>query len=207
MEIQQTVQQERHRISRDLHDNIGAHTTALIASIEQLYKKAVEKDVQQSAQNVSENARNIMGSLRETVWVLNKDAITITNFADRFILYAQKMVQNYPDVQMHFHEDLIRDVTLTPVEALNIFRIMQEALQNALKHATPNNIKVSISSNDAVYVSVKDDGKGFDSATALRGNGLYNMRYRAKEAGYDLEILSGDSGTEISLKKNYSLAG
>ncbi|HEX8334393.1 MAG TPA: two-component regulator propeller domain-containing protein [Segetibacter sp.] len=203
LEIQQTVQQERQRISRDLHDNIGAHTTALIASVEQLHKKAVEKDVQQSAESVSENAKNIIGSLRETVWVLNKNAITITNFADRFILYAQKMLQNYPDVQRHFQEDLIKDITLTPVEALNIFRIMQEALQNALKHGNPKNISVLINSNDVVHVSVKDDGKGFDTASVVRGNGLYNMKYRAKEAGYELKILSDINGTEIILQKKY----
>jgi signal transduction histidine kinase len=206
MEIQQSVQQERQRISRDLHDNIGAHTTALIASVEQLYKKSETSEVQQSAQNVTDNAKNIIGSLRETVWVLNKDAITITDFADRYILYAQKMVENYPNVQVSFNEELVNDIVLTPVEALNVFRIMQEALQNTLKHADASSITVTINSNSAVYVSVKDDGKGFDTASAPKGNGLINMKYRAKEAGFELQILSGKNGTEMILQKsNFSV--
>jgi signal transduction histidine kinase len=93
------------------------------------------------------------------------------------------------------------------VEALNIFRIMQEALQNALKHASPKNVSVSINSNDAVYVSVKDDGKGFDTASVVRSHGLYNMDFRAQEAGYELKIISGENGTEVILQKRYSGAG
>lgn len=201
LEIQQTLQHERERISRDLHDNIGAYTTVLIASAEQLTSKTLQTSIQQSAQKVSENARNIMSSLKETIWVLNNDIITITDFADRFKLYAKKMLQNFANVQIMFQEQLDSDSILTPSEALNIFRVMQEALQNAIKHANPHHINILICSNATIRIAVKDDGKGFDIKKITSGNGLSNMQHRAKESGYELTISTNGKGTEVSLKK------
>lgn len=192
---------ERKRISRDLHDNIGAYATVLMANTEQLKKQASGHDIQQSAENVFENAQSIMHSLQGTIWVLNNDAITITDFADRFKLYAKKMLQNFPEIQIKFHEQLDNNAVLSPAEVLNIFRIIQEALQNAVKHAKPCHISVSVQSNNGIYISVKDDGKGFDTKNVRDGYGLHNMQHRAKEAGYKLNIFSDDEGTEVSLKK------
>ncbi len=201
MEIQKTVQTERERISRDLHDNIGAYASVLMASAEQLNSKITEPDAQQSLENVSENAKNIMGSLQQTIWVLNNEAITLTDFYDRFKLYAKKVLQNFDGVQITYNEQLNNDLILSPEEALNIFRIMQEALQNALKHGKPQHIIVSVNSDKTIYISLKDDGKGFNIHDANTGNGLFNMKHRAKEAGYTLSIISGDKGTEVGMQK------
>lgn len=58
--------------------------------------------------------------------------------------------------------------------------------------------------NDSRHLSVKDDGKGFDTKNVATGHGLYNMRHRAREAEYELNIFSNEEGTEITLKKNKS---
>ncbi len=206
LEIQRTVQLERERISRDLHDNIGAYATVLLASAEKLNNKSLQPETQKDVENVSENAKNIMSSLKETIWVLNNDAITITDFIDRFKLYAKKISSNFPNIHTNFKEELNKNFELSPVEALHLFRIMQEALQNAFKHANPQQITISIESNATLHISIKDDGKGFNATHITEGNGLYNMQHRAKEAGYMFNILSNDEGTEIVLKKNTSFA-
>jgi signal transduction histidine kinase len=56
-------------------------------------------------------------------------------------------------------------------------------------------------SNDAVHISIKDDGKGFNTDNVSLGNGLNNMQYRAMEAGYEINIFSSEKGTEIRLEK------
>jgi ligand-binding sensor domain-containing protein/signal transduction histidine kinase len=148
MEVQQTLQLERERISRDLHDNIGAFTTVLIASVEGLDHEASSLSFQQSVQSVSENAKNIMISLKETIWILNNDAITITDLIDRFKLYANKTSRNFPDVQIRFKEMLVTNQVLSPSESLNLFRIMQEVLQNAYKHANAKTITIFVQSSE-----------------------------------------------------------
>ena len=111
------------------------------------------------------------------------------------------MLHNYPQVQITFKEKLENDIILSPAEALNVFRIMQEALQNALKHAAPTQIDIFISSDRSIQFNLKDNGNGFDVNTVSNGNGLLNINHRANESGYKLEIRSNELGTEISLKK------
>ncbi|MCY7290836.1 MAG: histidine kinase [Ferruginibacter sp.] len=198
---------ERKRISRDLHDSIGAYATVLIANTEQLKKQVKGDSVQATAENVCESAQNIMGSIQETIWVLNNDVITITDFIDRVKLYSKKMLQHFPYIEIRFKEQLEIDFKLSPAEALHLFRIMQEGLQNAIKHANPKNIMVIVDSNEAVFISIKDDGTKFNKENVRNGNGLLNMQHRAKEAGYELKILSDNNGTEIILQKKPVYAG
>ncbi len=119
--VRSAEEKERKRMSRDLHDNIGAYATALMANTEQLKKHASTNGMQQSAENVSENAQDIMSSLQETIWVLNNDVITITDFIDRFKLFSKKMLQNFPEIQIRFKEQLDKDFELSPAEALHLF--------------------------------------------------------------------------------------
>jgi signal transduction histidine kinase len=205
MEIQQTLQFERERISRDLHDNIGAYATVLIANAEQMNQQASPRGFKQYAQRVSENAKNIMASLKETIWILENDAITITDLTDRFKLYANKAGRNFSETRISFKEQLVKARVLSPAESLNLFRIMQEALQNAFKHANAKNITIFVHSDDNTHISIKDDGVGFDADRTTPGNGLFNIKYRAKEAGYELTIISTEQGTEILLQKHGTL--
>jgi signal transduction histidine kinase/ligand-binding sensor domain-containing protein len=206
MEVQQTLQLERERISRDLHDNIGAYTTVLIAAVENMDQEVSPLSFKQCAQSVSDNAKNIMASLKETIWILNNDAITITDFIDRFKLYANKAGCNFSEAQISFKEKLVNNQVLSPSESLNLFRIMQETLQNAFKHANAKTITIFVHSDDTIYISIKDDGVGFDAGGNTPGNGLFNIKYRAKEAGYSLTIISTEQGTEITLQKNRAFA-
>ena len=204
--VRSAEENERKRISRDLHDNIGAYATVLMANTEELRKQASAPGVQEAVKAVSENAEHIIGSLRETIWVLNNDEITVTDFIDRFKLYARKMMESYRRVNIIFEEQLTNDAALSPAEAFNIFRIMQEALQNVLKHGAARNIVVKATSTEKFILSIRDDGKGFDIQNISHGNGLYNMQHRAKESGYAFNVFSGAGGTEVVLEKNNSLA-
>lgn len=202
IQLQQRVQTERQRISRDLHDNIGAYATVLIAGAEQIKQKTIDTNVQQSAELVTENAKHIMGTLQETIWVLNNESITVTDFCDRFKFYAKKMTQAFPHVQIQFNEKIKTDKELSPSKALNLFRILQEALQNALKYSNAHLITVCIESNEYISIKLKDDGKGFDQSLFQEGNGLTNMQHRANESGYNFKLTTGSSGTEIELNEN-----
>src|SRR5690606_20758087 len=93
------------------------------------------------------------------------------------------------------------EISFTSVQGMNIYRIIQEAVNNSIKYAECNRIEIAVfSQNDRLYISVKDNGKGFDEEKVEGGNGLRNMRKRAREINADFIFISTeDKGTEVQL--------
>jgi signal transduction histidine kinase len=85
--------------------------------------------------------------------------------------------------------------------SLQILRIVQEALNNSIRHADPQSITLSarfLQNINALKIEIYDDGKGFNPSVVM-GRGINNMRKRAREIGADLEITSSDKGTRLQL--------
>jgi signal transduction histidine kinase len=195
-------EQERKRIAADLHDNIGAYASAIRADVESLTGNRFENN-EQSLQNLQQHAQEIINSLRDTIWVLNKDNITITGISDRIKNYINKLQPSYPAIQINLCEVIEKDVRISSKHALNIFRIVQEAIHNALKHSGADTVQVTVSSNDAVSIQVTDNGKGMEGNTSTDGNGLLNMHARAREAGMKFFIIQAlPQGTSLLLQTN-----
>src|SRR5690606_8432728 len=94
------------------------------------------------------------------------------------------------------------DLTFTSVEGMNIYRIIQEAINNALKYADASAIDVQFKKvEDELFVSISDNGKGFDPSTVEEGNGLNNMKKRAHEIDGNVSIQSElTKGTTVQLQ-------
>lgn len=200
--IMEAEEQERKRIAADLHDNIGAYASAIRADVEKITENPFEKN-DQSLQNLQQHSREIINSLRDTIWVLNKDNITITGISDRIKNYMSKLQPSYPHIQFNISEGIENNVRISSQHALNIFRIVQEAIHNALKHSNADEINIFIGSNETLSIQITDNGKGVADNTNNEGNGLLNMHARAKEAGMGLAISSAaDKGTSLLLQTN-----
>lgn len=198
--IQQELKLERERISRDLHDNIGAYTSALISGIGRLN---INSKIKEETGDLYDYATNMMGYLRETIWVLNNEKLTLIAFTDRFKNYANRMVKNYENIQLKFNISLPEnEQILTPAESLNLFRILQESLQNSCKHANATTITFGYNYNKKHKFWVNDNGKGFEPLTKENQYGLQNMQARCNEIGFQLNIDSNESGTTIWLTEN-----
>ncbi|MGG9962083.1 tetratricopeptide repeat-containing sensor histidine kinase [Ferruginibacter sp. SUN106] len=193
---------ERKRIATDLHDNIGAYASAICADVEKIAGNVLSNNTI-SLQNLQQHSQEIINSLRDTIWVLNKDNITVTGLSDRIKNYISKLQSTYNQTHISLHEKIEKDARLSSKIALNIFRIIQEAVHNALKHSGAGNIDVSISSNSNIMIAVTDDGKGMEQANGSVGNGLINMKTRAKEIDMELTIESAkNQGTVLLLQSN-----
>ncbi|RYF91322.1 MAG: hypothetical protein EOO03_01655, partial [Chitinophagaceae bacterium] len=181
LKMEKELHKERSRIGRDLHGNIGAYTSALIAGLNRI--KPADELQHRSITDLKDYGSSIMGLLRETIWMLNAEELTVTAFADRFINYAMRINKNYPEIDFSFEEKISTDKKLQPAIMLHLFRILQEALQNACKHSEAGKIIIAIHSNETLEFMITDNGKGFDGNAARDHYGIDNMKDRAADAG------------------------
>ncbi|MGB0177249.1 MAG: tetratricopeptide repeat-containing sensor histidine kinase, partial [Owenweeksia sp.] len=197
------LQNERLRISRDLHDNIGAQMTYIISSLDKLewLQKNGKPGDAKSVSNLGEFARETMGQLRDTVWAMKQETLTIADLLSRLRIYCSK-IEELTSLRIEFL-DLQNSPSgkLETAMALDIYRIVQEALQNALKHSEATMVTVGFKLDKTHWnISVSDNGKGFERNNSQAGNGLLNMEYRCTEKGIGLVIKSiPGSGTTIEL--------
>lgn len=190
---------ERQRISRDLHDNMGAYTTALLSNVQQLKLHSIEQKV---VEKMEDNAQQILSSLRETIWMLNNKEISVSDLSDTFKNYCFKLLQNFDTIHFEAEESIENDKIIPAVKAIHLYKILQESFQNIMKHANASFIRFSLQSGDKLEITVADNGKGFISGQKSFGNGLGNMRWRAEEAGFMLAILSEQNiGTQVKISE------
>ncbi len=196
--ITSAEENERKRIAADLHDNMGAYASAIIANVDEMIQHQQElSDI--TLQHLKTNAGELMSNLRDTIWALNKEKISLIGISDRFKSYVHKIGRAYPDIKVEIEEKISKDVSFSPVQALNIFRILQEALTNALKHSHCSYIRICIACDETMNISVVDNGSGIDEHNLVKGNGIRNMQARAKESGFTLTVKRVSPGTEVLL--------
>jgi signal transduction histidine kinase/ligand-binding sensor domain-containing protein len=207
LEIQQQLEYERLRISRDLHDNVGAHLSYLITNIEWMLQhpdNRNEAEEKHRLQSLSEAGRNAILTLRQTIWAISNTELTVEEFADRFKQFALKMIEFNTQIHLHFTDEFDAPKTLSPATALNVFRICQEAFNNCLKHARCKNIYITFTSTPLLTFKfiIQDDGIGFSwEQGKQKGHyGLVNMEARAKETNAMLNIKSSlGQGTQLTI--------
>jgi len=205
IETQNKLQEQRLQISRDLHDNIGSQLTFIISSIDNLkYFDIAKEKLVSKFDNISGFTKNTITELRDTIWAMNKNAISvedlqirITNFIDNAQLATHGILFDFSiaDSINSSHE-------FTSVEGMNVYRIIQEAVNNAVKYAQAKQIIVHLKEeNSVLFFNITDDGKGFSVAEVHLGNGLNNMQKRASEIGAEIIIDSKENqGTTVLIK-------
>ncbi|MEE1885365.1 sensor histidine kinase [Pedobacter flavus] len=213
IESQNKLQEQRLSISRDLHDNIGAQLSFIVSAIDTIKYYVADKNEQLTGRlsNVGVFAKETIQELRDTIWAMNKSGITIKDLQSRIANFIEKAKHSYPNIRISLITDknITDDTVFTGLQGLNIFRIVQEATNNALKYAQAEQIEIRISKeDDNIHFQITDNGKGFVEKDVEAGNGLLNMRKRASELGDELALSSSaGSGTSVSfgVKNNEQL--
>ena len=198
------LQEERLRISRELHDNIGAQITVIISSLDNLEWQAKKQTAidHDQIEKLSSFTRQTMQELRETVWAMKKDSITGEELDARIKDYLSKVADLCPDVNLTYTSKDKGDFSFDPAQGINLYRIIQEAVQNSIKHGEATSIAVTtFMDGKSLKAKVIDNGRGFDPATVEKGNGLYNMENRALQSQISYKLKSQvNKGTTILLE-------
>lgn len=213
IESQNKLQEQRLSISRDLHDNIGAQLSFIVSAIDTIKYYVADKNEQLTGRlsNVGVFAKETIQELRDTIWAMNKSDITIKDLQSRIANFIEKAKQSHNNIRISVITDknISDNKSFTGLQGLNIFRIVQEATNNALKYAQAEQIEIRISKeDDNIHFQITDNGKGFVEKDVEAGNGLLNMRKRASELGDELALNStAGRGTSVSfgVKNNEQL--
>lgn len=206
IKTQNRLQEQRLRISRDLHDNIGSQLTFIISSIDNL--KYVSKDIGEKLSTklseISLFTSDTIFQLRDTIWAMNKNEITFDDIHARVLTFVEKAKTAAPKTNFSVNNKVDRQFSFTSIAGINVFRVLQEAINNAIKYAEATEISILLTIKDEHFcIEICDNGKGFDIKTVTLGNGLSNMEKRMQEIGGTLRIdATANKGTCIELLLN-----
>jgi len=197
------LQDQRLSISRDLHDNIGSQLTLIISSIDNLkfLTKNSDSVFQSKLTEINNFAGNTISELRDTIWAMNKNKISYEDFQGRILSFIEKAKLASGNCHFNFNSTVKSPVHLSSVKGINLFRIVQEAINNALKYAKASEISISVTETEKnLIIKISDNGIGFDLNTTELGNGLENMQKRAAEINGKINIQSKiNAGTQIEI--------
>jgi signal transduction histidine kinase len=193
--LEKSFAEEKNRISRELHDNIGSHLTFMISSLDNLpYTKDPEKRLVKLTE-LSNFGRLTMKDLRDTIWAMNHDGGTLEELITRINELRKVLPSN---IELKINNQIEANHTLNGLQLLNLYRIVQESIQNTIKYANALNIEIYFSNNEnSLYMEIKDDGKGFDIENQALGNGILNMKKRCEDINGSCIIESNKLGTRI----------
>ena len=206
IDSQTKLHEQRLTISRDLHDNIGAQLSFIVSAIDTIkyYISDSNQPITNKLNSIGTFAKETIKELRDTIWAMNKPTITIEDLKSRIANFMEKAKLSHQNMQilLKTDSDIAEAHSFTGLQGLNIFRIIQEATNNAVKYSEATEIKIHISkTKDGIQFEISDNGKGFVEAEVEAGNGLLNMRKRALELGKELKLTSKkNKGTTIAIR-------
>ncbi len=219
IESQQALINERLRIGRELHDDIGS-TLGSISIYSEVAKNRREKNENAGdvLAKIGNTSRELIEKISDIVWSLNPNNENFEQLQNRMHSFATMMLVPR-NIQYNFVTDgELNSLQLTSTQSKNIFLIYKEALYNTTKYADCEKVSILLSrQNDQLIMTIRDDGKGFDinkgaaadengaRAQYVGGNGIKNMHARASDMKAKLLIHTMiNEGTTVQLIMDFS---
>ena len=197
--IVETQEEERRRISRELHDHFGQQLTVLRLGVEALQGHDPAQ-LDERVKELREMIKRLDTEVDFLAWELRPAALDEFGLASALAVFVEQWSKQF-NIVAELHTTGLDEDRLPPEIEISIYRIAQEALNNVSKHAQANRVAVILESRDgSVVLIIEDDGVGFElqqdatPSASGRGLGLIGMRERAALIGGMLEVESSQGG-------------
>jgi PAS domain S-box-containing protein len=196
---------ERRHLARELHDQLGQHLTALRLTLETLTAEFGQRPgLRSQVETLQELARQLDDEVAFRVRGLRSTALGTDGFAGALREYVSAWSRHFT-VPVDLYVSPSAEEPLPTEIATTCYRLVQEALNNVIKHARAAHVDIALERNpDGLSLIIEDDGVGFDPSTVRTGGqgfGLIGMRERAALVGADLEIEStAGKGTTVFVR-------
>ena len=192
------IERERTRIAMELHDDIGGNLTAVHLMTSMLEDADLNSREKSLVKNISEASNHMVDDMNEIVWALNASHDSMQQMIAYIREHAQEFFR-HTTVELDFHQEgNVPEMQVVSRVRRNIFLIYKESVHNILKHSSANKVDIRVVVNKRqMIMTIQDNGEPLATPIVGRstGNGLGNMRMRAKEIGGQLEIIKENGHT------------
>ncbi|HEX2923969.1 MAG TPA: sensor histidine kinase, partial [Chloroflexota bacterium] len=201
----QAQEEERYRLAREIHDGPAQILANVALQLEYISKLATREPVRARDEltNIQRDLRMAVGEVRRFMYDLRPPALAQQGVGPAVESHCQRLAERFGmKVQVQWESTL----PFAPSHDTAVFRMVQEALQNVVKHAQATEVQVrAVDKDSTIEVSVSDNGKGFDATQVRKLDpkhfGLAGMRARAQQIGATLDVTSTPgSGTTIYIR-------
>jgi signal transduction histidine kinase len=204
---QVAVQDERARIARDMHDEIGGKLARLSVIGEMMANESANGGNKlPQIRELTRGVREAAGELEQIIWSVDPRHDTLDGVAHRVYQFAEEFFADTP-IECHFGEfPELPNVAMNPEDRADLIAAFRESITNVLKHSGARHVEISVHMDGQDFeIKVSDDGCGLDSCAAAGslGNGLANMKTRMRKIGGELLMEStAGQGTILRFRLN-----
>lgn len=197
--VYKAQQEERQRISADMHDELGAGMTA-IRLMSEIARNKMKENTPVEIERISHSADDVLNKMNAIIWSMNSGNDTLDNLISYIRSYSLEYFEGTPmDCKVQV-PDNIPQKELTGDKRRNVFLCVKETLNNTLKHSGGSLVQIEISTSDDLRIQITDNGKGIDLDKLRQfGNGLKNIARRMELIGgtYQIENKQGTVTTLV----------
>ncbi|MBK7212508.1 MAG: hypothetical protein IPH88_04235 [Bacteroidales bacterium] len=193
LEHANAIDKERLRISKDMHDEVGASLTRISILSELAKQRSGDREKSMEIiQQINEISGNVVDEMSEIIWTINPQNDNLVNFSSYFRQYASSYLETANIDSILRFPDEIKPLHMAAELRRNVFLTAKEALHNLVKHAPGCKATVSLQVHgNVLHMIIEDNGPGFTSGEGNAfGNGLINMKRRMEECGGKFSLVS-----------------
>jgi signal transduction histidine kinase len=200
LEYERSLENERQRIAREMHDDVGAGLTQIGFLSEGARRHASKQvPIDHELQRISDKVRDLVTSVSEMVWSLNKENNSLESL---LVKMREQSAEQLEAAGIDFVAKLpafIPSNTMSSQTTHNVLMVIKEAINNTIKHSGGSKLTMEIViNNQQLLISLHDNGKGLSTGSPTVGNGIRNMKHRIEEISGKLEMYN-DNGLAIKI--------
>ncbi len=195
--ILEAKQQERNRISTDMHDELGSGVTAIRLMSEIVKSKMKEKTLPE-IEKISHSANELLNKMNTIIWTMVSSNDTVESLVAYIRAFGVEFFESTP-IDCHFNVPAtIPSKDLSGEKRRNLFLCVKEALNNVLKHSQASHVIINIRVDEKLTIEISDDGVGINMDKLRKfGNGLQNMKKRMESIEGDFSVENRQGTTTI----------
>lgn len=197
--IKEAEEQERTRMARDIHDDLGSGLSKIRFLTDSLESTPKNGKLRSKIRAINHTAYHLVDNMRDLIWTLTPNNNTLENLLIRIREFSNDYFNEFSiETDISIPETISYQKIKSEV-GRHLFSVVKETMQNVVKHSEATRFQLNISiSEKQLQITMKDNGKGFDTNTKFSGNGLKNMQSRIESIGGNLQLQS-HNGVEITI--------